>query len=556
MSLSRTTFSHHNEFWANLLIEELVRLGVRHACIAPGSRSTPLTLAAIEHPLLETPTHFDERGLGFFALGVAKASQAPVVIIVTSGSAVANLYPAVVEAYQTQQPLILLTADRPEELIDCGANQAIEQPGIFAHFAPARIDFPAPTQGLDYLSLLKQVDLVVQQKPLAPVHLNCPFREPLYPSENPQSFAGELEPLREWLASGQPIISPQQQEEPIELCLPELPGVIIAGALAPQEQEAAIKLQQQLGWPLLADVQSNLRGTSNVIHYPELALQLPQVRQSLDGCQQFILLGGRLISKTLQQWLEQKEWQFSAQISAHPGPFDGGLLIMQRVKAPLDRVTVSAVKANFPWSAEKINRAIQHQLTLRSSKLSECSLASNLSSIVSNNTVLMLGNSLPIRLFEQRHSGSQAILSNRGASGIDGLLATAAGVARGQQEPVTLLLGDLSLLHDLNSLALSQQVKAPLRVIVLNNDGGNIFDLLPVPDPKTLDDYYRLRHGYQFKAAAQQFGWDYHQVTDWDDVDKAMASKHRVTLIEVITPPGEAVQQLKQALQDVHQVKL
>ena len=550
-------FSHANQFCASLLLEELVRLGVRHACIAPGSRSTPLTLAAIAHSQLETPCHFDERGLGFFALGIAKATQAPVAVIVTSGSAVANLYPAVVEAYQTQHPLILLTADRPDELIDCGANQAIEQPGLFSHFTTARLDLPPPTPELDYADLLKQVDWAVQSQPKGPVHINCPFREPLYPSAQQQDFAQALASLAEWQHSDQPLHPIVPQAEAHRLTLPNVPGVIIAGSLSQAEQQAALKLQQQLGWPLLADVQSGLRSNEKVLHYPELTLKVPHLAEQVESCQQFILLGGRLVSKPLQQWLQNKAWQFSCQISDHPGPFDADLVIMKRINASVQQLEFTSDSSTACLNSQAANQQIATLLKSYENQISECTLASKLQEFMPSESYLMLGNSLPIRLFEQRYTGSQTLITNRGASGIDGLLATAAGIARGQQQPVTLVLGDLSLLHDLNSLALNRQINAPLMVIVLNNDGGNIFDLLPVPDPQTLDDYYRLRHGHQFAASAHQFGWHYHQPNDWQSLEQVYRQglqEGGAHLIELITPPGEAVSQLKQALADAAQL--
>ena len=559
-----THFSHYNQLWASLLIEELVRLGVGHVCIAPGSRSTPLTLAAVTHAGLTCHSHFDERGLGFLALGISKVCHQPVAVIVTSGSAVANLYPAVVEAYQTQQPLILLTADRPDELIDCGANQAIEQPGIFTHFTTAQLNLPPPGASLDWPDLLRQVDWAVQSQPQGPVHINCPFREPLYPTPTQQQTHPELlASLGDWLESSSPLHALKLNTTSQSLTLPPLPGVIIAGALEGKEQQAALALQRQLGWPLLADVQSNLRGQPTVIHYPELALQIPEIAQQLAKAQQFLLLGGRLISQSLQDWLAQTAWQFSCQISAHPGPFDAGLVIMKRLYGSVADVDLARDMKipKLSIDSHRVNERIKKLLQQAPTKgLSECGLARKLENLLPEASYLMLGNSLPVRLFEQGFAGSQTILTNRGASGIDGLLATAAGLSCGQtQHPVILVLGDLSLLHDLNSLALTKLAKVPLLVILLNNDGGNIFDLLPVPDAQTLDQYYRLRHGYQFASIAQQLGWQNHQPKNWDELTQVVqaALQHKGGhFIELLTPPGEAAIQLKQAQRDAQQLTL
>ena len=168
-----------NLIWGALILEELARLGVQHVCMAPGSRSTPLTLAAAQQTKLQRHLHFDERGLGFMALGLAKASRAPVAIITTSGTAVANLYPAIVEAWLTHVPLIVLSGDRPPELLGCGANQAIVQPGIFANYA-TQVNLPTPDTHIAPQALLTTVDEAVANQ-TRPVHINCMYREPLYP---------------------------------------------------------------------------------------------------------------------------------------------------------------------------------------------------------------------------------------------------------------------------------------------------------------------------------------------------------------------------------------
>ncbi|MBW8192221.1 2-succinyl-5-enolpyruvyl-6-hydroxy-3-cyclohexene-1-carboxylic-acid synthase [Neiella marina] len=547
-----THFSHRNELWACLLIEELTRQGVEHVCLAPGSRSTPLTLAAVNHPKLQCHTHFDERGLGFMALGLAKGSDTPVAVIVTSGSAVANLYPAIVEAYQTQQPLLLLTADRPPELIDCGANQAIEQEGIFSHFVVARLNLSAPNSKLPLDKLLRQFGKTCAAVHQGPVHINCPYREPLYPDESQQDFSADLAVLTDWLSQSAAFW--QAPTAPTSFELPALPGVLIAGALNKQEQAAALDLQRQLGWPLLADVQSGLRGRPNVINHPEITLT--QKPSALLQARQFVLLGGRLTSKTLSNWLMSHEWQHTLQISAHPGPFDAGLLIMHRINCAVNDATLTNPPLH-PLAVDvspSLNRASQQCWLDNQDALTELNLASQLQRSLPEQSCLMLGNSLPIRLFEQRFSGHQPVMTNRGASGIDGLLATAVGLAKAKPNvPVTLVLGDLSLLHDLNSLALLGQFAGPLVVIVLNNDGGNIFDLLPVPDQATLDDYYRLRHGYQFEQAAAQFHLDYHQPTTMSEFHQCYqlgAKANKPCLIELITKPGQAAEQLKQTIQN------
>ncbi|BBI53850.1 hypothetical protein HORIV_62710 [Vreelandella olivaria] len=200
---AHATFNH---VWAALILEELYRLGVRDVVLAPGSRSSPLTMAASEHVGLRCHCHFDERGLGFMALGIARGSHRPVVVITTSGTAVANLYPAVVEANLLGVPLIVLSADRPIELLDNGSNQAIDQRDIFSRHTTVHHDLPTPDAEIKAAFLLSTIDQAVdqQRRTPGPIHINCRYREPLYPGECLVDASDYLAPLGRWLTDSSP----------------------------------------------------------------------------------------------------------------------------------------------------------------------------------------------------------------------------------------------------------------------------------------------------------------------------------------------------------------
>lgn len=266
------SISTFNRCWSKVILESLLRYGVHHICIAPGSRSTPLTLEAArlqDESRVTCHTHFDERGLGFFALGLAKATQKPVAIIVTSGTAVANLYPAIIEAYQTQTNLIVLTADRPIELIECGANQAICQQKIFAHYPIAEINLPKPSQDYSATWLVSTLDQACYQQQLTPgvVHINVPFAEPLYQA-NLQQIDNHswLQPLSSWLHSQKPWV--KHPENQVEVLIHEnwdlwrtKRGIVVVGRL-PLEQSMGISTWvNTMGWVLLTDVQSTVEAT-------------------------------------------------------------------------------------------------------------------------------------------------------------------------------------------------------------------------------------------------------------------------------------------------------
>ena len=272
-----------NLYWSSLIIEELIRCGVELFCIAPGSRSSMLTVAAAENKRAKTLVHFDERGCGFYALGYASAAKKPVAIITTSGTAVANLFPSVIEASKKKIPLIILTADRPPELRYTGANQTIDQVKIFGDYVKWFFDFPTPTDEISPKFVLTTIDQLVyraQSETPGPVHINCMFREPLTPKESTYPKIIINQKIEDWLKQKSPFTIYHKSESKIrDKDIAALSaklrniksGIIAVGKLSSKtEQDAALKLAHRLGWPIFADVTSGLRLSSqdpNLIHY-------------------------------------------------------------------------------------------------------------------------------------------------------------------------------------------------------------------------------------------------------------------------------------------------
>ncbi|MDW6092494.1 2-succinyl-5-enolpyruvyl-6-hydroxy-3-cyclohexene-1-carboxylic-acid synthase [Vibrio rhizosphaerae] len=559
-----------NRVWSRLILEELSRLGVRDVCVAPGSRSTPLTLEASAHPALRLHRHFDERGLGYLALGLAKASRQPVAVIVTSGTAVANLLPCVAEAYLTGEKLVLLTADRPPELVDCGANQAISQPGIFAAHVVAAVNLPSPTAAIAPNWLLTTVDqaLSAQTRRGGPVHINCPFPEPLYLQDEVIDDAAYLTGVQPWLATGLPY-STKQSNEPLPLpCEPALyrqRGVVIVGSLSLAEAEQAKALAQQLGWPVLCDPQS---GVSSDWAYFDVWLHHARCRQVLAGCEVIIQFGAQLVSKRLNQWLQQQVTQHGSRyllVSPDEKRNNPAHLSQQQIVAPISAwvaaqaAALQACASLAGWADELlplIDRipAVIRQVAQTSTSLTELDVAQAVATLAPT-ADLFLGNSLIVRLVDMfGNIHHQHVFSNRGASGIDGVVATAAGVQRERRQPMVLLLGDTSLLYDLNSLALLTHTPQPFVIVVTNNDGGAIFDLLPVPQQQKTD-LYQMPHGYDFRHAAAQFGLQY---SNPDSVTALMAGVARHIadgqhglLMEVSAPAGQAARHIQQVIAHV-----
>ncbi|WP_313363728.1 2-succinyl-5-enolpyruvyl-6-hydroxy-3-cyclohexene-1-carboxylic-acid synthase [Mixta calida] len=540
--------SSFNRRWAQVIIATLARHQVRHICIAPGSRSAPLTLAAANEPALACHTHFDERGLGFFALGMAKGLNAPVALIVTSGTAVANLLPAVIEARLTGERLIVLSADRPPELIGCGANQAIAQPGIFSHFA-RRCDLPRPTPDISARWLAATLDEAIAATRAGALHVNCPFAEPLYGPED-DAWRDWLSPLAEWPQQETPWVSHSvgdgQAPQPDWLRWREKRGVVIAGRIKAEEGAALANWAERLGWPLLADIQSQ---TGQPLPCADLWLNSPRAQRLLTQAELVVQFGGNLVSKRLLQWQQQARPQQWWLIDPLPGRRDPASQPGRRIVSEID-VWLQAHPARDAacWAPElsALAAAMQQQVGALLAEEDEALMAHRLAELLPPQGQLCLGNSLLVRLADAlaQLPAGYPVCTNRGASGIDGLIATFAGLQRAVPRPTLALLGDISTLYDLNSLALLRQVDIPLVLVVVNNDGVRIFSLLPTP-PDRREAFFTLPQGVSFAPAAQMFGLDYRRVEKWETLHEAVHrgfTRRGATLVEFCVPPDRGAE--------------
>ncbi|MDP0562418.1 MAG: 2-succinyl-5-enolpyruvyl-6-hydroxy-3-cyclohexene-1-carboxylic-acid synthase [Candidatus Endonucleobacter sp. (ex Gigantidas childressi)] len=575
--------SNLNFLWSSIILEELWRLGVRECCIAPGSRSAPLTLAAATHKGLVKHIHFDERGLAFFALGLAKKSCRPVVVITTSGTAVANLYPAIIEARQSGVPLIVITADRPTELIDCGANQAIEQQGIYADYPGASLYFPPPEEKIPISWVLTSVDQAFARSCHLglPMHINCMFRESLYPSFDMKDYTYLLACNSHWLRSGQPytVYCYQTDNAVVEdhhfwkqVLVGK--GMIVVGRIgANVSVEDVVGLADTLNWPIFADIQSNLHGHPAVIGYVDLLLASETGKQLTADLDQVLQIGGHFISKRLTDFLAQGNWKNYVMLSDECRRIDMGYRQTHHYVGAVDSICCSLKKLFIAEFKDDCNRVERHEKLLQlkgqssciwslmatqfdDNKLTEGWVAANLGSLLPADCGLFIGNSLPVRLLDTfSNSPIRNVYTNRGASGIDGLVATASGCAMVSEKYFVAIIGDISFLHDLNSLALSRQVKSPFIIIVLNNDGGGIFNLLPLDNiAEEAEVYFQTPHGLNALNAAAMFGIDYHAPTCQSQFKEFLVealNNKCCTVIEVNTTPGEAARQLGLAVQGV-----
>jgi 2-succinyl-5-enolpyruvyl-6-hydroxy-3-cyclohexene-1-carboxylate synthase len=564
--------AHLNRLSSALILEKLVNFGVTDICVAPGSRSTPLILEADLHPALTLHHHFDERGLGFYALGVCKATKQSVAIIVTSGTAVANLLPAVVEANLTGEKLILLTADRPAELIGCGANQAIQQMGIFSQHVTAALNLNSPaavsTDELvqDCIETIHNVGAVLQLqwRQQGPVHINCPFAEPLY-CEEPfllKNYLPGYQDVKSWVSANTSALKPEAVfDDHLSIDLVSKPGIVVVGSVELSVAQAAIELAQKLGWPLFCDPQS---GVSSAWSHYDVWLDSKPAKKLIDKAEVVIQFGPRIVSKRLMMAISTialkegsdylfiyHDWRksnpshvYQTHINTDP---------IQWVRHNLDLIECLGKPHYYGWGDTLTQLQLSTaqaltQLTSCQPQLSEVQLAANLHRI-SRGFDLFLGNSLFVRLVDMfgQLNGSE-VYSNRGASGIDGLLATTAGIQAKTERPLLAVIGDTSLLYDLNSLALFRQSVKTSVIITVNNDGGAIFDMLPIDQSKK-QSLYQRPHGMQFQSIANQFGLTYRAPNSWDELVSAIemhqCSGTGTLFVEVITAAGESTQDIK-----------
>ncbi|MBZ0056465.1 MULTISPECIES: 2-succinyl-5-enolpyruvyl-6-hydroxy-3-cyclohexene-1-carboxylic-acid synthase [unclassified Leclercia] len=550
--------SSFNRRWAAVILEALTRHGVRHVCIAPGSRSTPLTLAAAENHAFIHHTHFDERGLGHLALGLAKASDAPVAVIVTSGTAVANLYPALIEAGLTGEKLVLLTADRPPELIDCGANQAIRQQGIFASHPSQTLSLPRPTRDIPARWLVSTVDNALGALRAGALHINCPFAEPLY-GEMDDTDLDWQQALGDWWQSDKPWLrAPAELSSPIQrdwFFWRQKRGVVLAGRMSAEEGKQVAQWAQRLGWPLIGDVLSQ---TGQPLPCADLWLGNARAVTELEQAQIVVQLGSSLTGKRLLQWQATCTPEEYWLVDPHDGRLDPAHHRGRRlVSGVADWLERHPAEKRAPWASEipELSRQAWALTAQHSDAFGEAQLAHRIHRYLPEQGQLFVGNSLVVRLIDafSRLPAGYPVFSNRGASGIDGLISTAAGVQRASARSTLAIVGDLSALYDLNALALLRQASAPFVLMVINNNGGQIFSLLPTPQSER-ERFYLMPQNVQFEHAAAMFSLRYQRPESWDELESALNtawSKPGATLIEVVVNDSDGAQMLQNLLAQV-----
>lgn len=550
--------------WAALLLDTLERAGVRDVVISPGSRSTPITWAAVKNPRLRTWTVVDERSAGFFALGQAKASGRPSLLVCTSGSAPAHYFPAVIEASQSFTPLLVLSADRPLELQECGAPQTIDQTRLFGAHARAFFELGLPDESDAALRALARAAVAaVERAHDGPVHLNARFRKPLepaLPSPADEALARRIAslpaPARVFAPASVP--APEAIAAAAEAIARAKRGLVIAGPAPLQARAAAepvLRLAEAAGFPLLVETSSQLRAgapRAGRIDHPEAILRAASFRRG-HRPDLIVQIGATPTSDGYARLVDESACErivvsphgwpdpsssASMIVRAQPGAFASGVLACLRPRGP------DSWAESFARAEAIARRAIDAELA--SPPFWDGHVARAVTAGAGEGSLLMVGNSLPIRDVDTWGGPVGAgVLSQRGANGIDGLISGAAGAASVTGRPVTLLLGDLSFLHDLHGLAAAREIGAPLAIVVVQNHGGRIFEQLPIAEAAGTAEwmgFWTTPIEADLKHAAALFGHRHVRVGSEGALAGALAEAHRreeVTVIEAEVPPHE-----------------
>jgi len=556
--------ANRNTLWASIVAEELYRSGVRTVCISPGSRSTPLVIAFAELrdrcPDFQILVHIDERSSSFFALGLAKVQTAPVALLCTSGTAAANYYPAIIEAYYSRIPLVILTADRPPEMRDCGSGQTIDQINIYGKYVRYFFEVGTPEITgfrLRYLRSLisRSVSIAVGKgdTPAGAIHLNFPFADPMPPIDVLDDVPEDLALSSPEAMFGNPsggaysqVIAGRRSLDTNAIAtianqiISYPKGVIVVGVYdAPLDFLAAVsRLARATGYPLLIEATGANRH-DGIGHYDSF-LRSPNFCKT-HVPEIVIRFGAMPTSKSYLLWLQKHiSCQQIVVGSTNSDPTHG-------ITQALNVYTVSfceqlanylenyaqAVWQDKQWRLDfELAENIANQVITTSLKeieeLFDGKVYAELAQILPANSYIYVASSTPIRDLDTFFHSDRPItvLANRGANGIDGTLSSALGAAWGcNNQLMVLICGDLAFYHDLNGLLAAKKYNISLTVILLNNDGGGIFNLLPISKfENTFEEFFGTSHGLDFAPIVSAYDCEHILIQDWLHFHQALLS--------------------------------
>lgn len=551
-----------NTVWASIFTETLKRLGLTCVVICPGSRSTPLAVAfAQQLPKIEAISILDERSAGFFALGRAKATGRPTAVVCTSGTAGANFYPAVIEAKQSRVPLLLFTTDRPPELRDCHSGQTIDQVKLYGNYPNWQAELALPTVSMEMLAYLRQMVIHAWEQTLTPVpgpvHINIPFRDPLAPIPDVESRASLQFQLEDFFA-GIKNLSPSPSP-PLSLSsqLQEWQqydrGIIIAGVAVKQQPRsycsAIAQLSQTLNFPVLAEGLSPVRNYADL--NPQIVSTYDMILRNQELAKQLapeivIQIGEMPTSPVLRNWLKTTlalRWVIE-QTDQNLDPLHGRTIHLRISVEELARwgdegdleqrglgegeESSRSPRSSYlqQWCAAEAKVRANVDRTLATiEELFEGKAAWLLSQTLPPGTPVFINNSMPVRdveFFWKPNNLNIQPFFNRGANGIDGTLSTALGIAHRQQSSV-MLTGDLALLHDTNGFLIRNKFVGHLTIVLINNNGGGIFEMLPIAkfDPP-FEEFFATPQDIDFAQLCATYDVEHELITSWQQLQQRL----------------------------------
>lgn len=559
--MEHNNFAH---FWCAKIVDQLISCGVDHFFIAPGSRSIPFLSAIVRHQKANIFSCLDERSLAFMALGYSKVSLNPALVLTTSGTAVANLLPAIVESYWSEIPLLILTADRPYEDRDTSANQTIDQVNIFANHIKKSFDLPPPSSSISLTSswaVFDQALLLTKEGKKSAVHINLQFREPVSNLPHNNENYSEYSPS---LVSSQ--IHYAQEIYTLPKIFHHKKGLLVIGELNCNfDINHIIKFSEYLGWPIFADVNSNLRfmNHKNILHHFDLALLNDKFIKEL-SLEAIVKLGGRLVSKRFLEFIDKANYELLS-IETSSQRLDPTKKFTKLQITNLSSFLSSIInqcsynKKNYiiPSSYNTINNYIDNYLDIN--KNTEGYFCARLIANIAKPSNLFLSNSMPIRYVNQLAKSTSVpikVCSNRGASGIDGILSTAAGVAIATQKITTVLIGDLAFIHDSNGLMNITSIAIPMLIVIINNRCGGIFHLLPIAhEQDVLTPYIDNYHNTNLSMLCRAHNLDHVLVDNYKYFDECINmfyEQEKTMAIEVVVNLSQSTESYLKLL---HKIK-
>ena len=534
------TAPNRNTLWGETIAAELARSGVRTAVVSPGSRSTPLTVALDAHEEIRTVSALDERSAAYFALGRARRTGEVTPLVSTSGTAAANYHPAVVEADEGRVPLLLLTADRPAELRESGANQTVDQQKLYGASVRWYKELPEPRAADRTLRSLRtdvcRAIASAEGTPAGPVHLNVPFKKPLEPTPVAGDVPADLPALAARGRGEDPFVSTtvgtvELDDRDLRRLAETLSvdrGLVVAGPADPPglDPEAVTALSHATGFPILADPLSGLRFGGHTRVAPVIggydAFVDTAVTEAWPAPEVVLRLGASPTSKPLRRYLAATE---ARQVVVDPAgawreaEFTASELVVAEPSRLCGRLSgLLGGGGGTDWRNRWVRAAAagRDAVADRSTDLFEGGLLADVIGGLPDPATLVVSNSMPVRdldRFGEPTTKSVTTVGNRGASGIDGVVSTALGAAHGTTDDVTLVIGDLAYYHDTTGLALLDRADVEATVVLINNDGGGIFHLLPIADfEPPFTRQFKTPHGIDFAPTADAFGFEFTRV--------------------------------------------